>query len=68
MSSHGSLIEEEFEVIKFVENNDPFSLLLGITWIEKDQVRKKEEEEALEQKNKELRDFMARRIARLLEE
>jgi hypothetical protein len=46
----------------------PFALLLGKTWIEKDQIRRKEEEEALEQKKKELRDFMARRIARLLEE
>jgi hypothetical protein len=48
MSSHGSLIEEEFEVIKFVENNAPFSLLLGKTWVEKDQIQRKEEEEALE--------------------
>jgi hypothetical protein len=27
--SHGTSTEEEFEVIKFVENNTPFSLLLG---------------------------------------
>jgi hypothetical protein len=68
MISHGASTEEEFEVIKFVENNDPFALLLGKTWIEKDQIRRKEEEEALEQKKKELRDFMARRIACLIEE
>jgi hypothetical protein len=42
--------------------------LLGKTWVEKDQIRRKQEEEALEQKKKELRDFMARRIAHLLEE
>jgi hypothetical protein len=62
MISHGTSTEEEFEVIKFVENNTPFALLLGKTWIEKDQIRRKEEEEATEQKKKELRDFMARRI------
>jgi hypothetical protein len=38
--------EEEFEVIRFVENNAPFSLLLGKTWIEKDHIRRKAEEEA----------------------
>jgi hypothetical protein len=43
-------------------------MLLGKTWIEKDQIRRKQEEEALEQKKKELRDFMAKRIAHLLEE
>jgi hypothetical protein len=68
MVSHGASTEEEFEVIKFVENNAPFALLLGRTWIEKDQIRRKEEEEAIEQKKKELRDFMARRITHLIEE
>jgi hypothetical protein len=37
MISHGTLTEEEFEVIRFVENNTPFSLLLGRTWIKRDQ-------------------------------
>jgi hypothetical protein len=60
--------EEEFEVIRFVENNAPFPLLLGKTWIEKDQIRRKAEEEATEKKKKELRDFIARRIDRLIEE
>jgi hypothetical protein len=68
MISHGASKKEEFKVIKFVENNDPLSLLLGRTWIEKDQIRRKEEDEALEHKNQELRDFMARRITHLLEE
>jgi hypothetical protein len=68
MVSHGASIEEEFEVITFLENSAPFALLLGRTWIEKDRIQRKEEEEDLEQKKKELRDFMARRIAHLLEE
>jgi hypothetical protein len=29
MSAHGTSIEEEFEVVKFVENNAPFSIFLG---------------------------------------
>jgi hypothetical protein len=59
---HGTSTEEEFEVIKFVENKAPFPLLLGKNWIEKDQIRRKSEEEAIENKNQELRDFIARRI------
>ena len=35
---HGTSTEEEFEVVKFVENNAPFLLSLGKTWIEKDQI------------------------------
>jgi hypothetical protein len=49
---HGTSTEEEFEVIKFVDNNSPFPLLLGKTWIEKDHIRRKEEEEATENKKK----------------
>jgi hypothetical protein len=52
MNSHGALKEEEFEVIKFVENNDTFALLLGRTWIEKDHTQRKEEKEATEKKKK----------------
>jgi hypothetical protein len=52
----------------FVENSAPFALLLGRTWIEIDQIRRKEEEEAMEQKKKELGDFMANKIACLIEE
>jgi hypothetical protein len=61
------MTEEEFEVVKFVENNAPFAILLGKPWIERDQIRRKEEE-ALEQKKKELKDFMTRRITHLIEE
>ena len=50
-SAHGNSTEEYFEVVKFIENNAPFAILLGKTWIEKDQARRKEEE-FLEQKNK----------------
>jgi hypothetical protein len=44
MSAHGTLTEEYFEVVKFIESSAPFSILLGKTWIEKDQDRRKEEE------------------------
>jgi hypothetical protein len=46
MIAHNTSTKEEFEVIKFVANNAPFPLLLGSTWIEKDQIRRKEEEKA----------------------
>ena len=36
MSAHGTRIEEDFEVVKFIENKAPFSILLGKTCIEKD--------------------------------
>jgi hypothetical protein len=48
MSSHGTSTEEELEVIKFVKNNTPFAILLGKTWVEKDQIQRKQEEESLE--------------------
>jgi hypothetical protein len=48
---HGTSKEEVFEVIKFVGGNAPFPLFLGKTWIEKDQIRRKVEEEATEKKN-----------------
>jgi hypothetical protein len=67
MTAHGTSTEEEFEVVKFIENNAPFPMLLGKTWIEKDQTQRKEEE-ALEKKKQYLRDFMAKRITHLLKE
>jgi len=42
--------------------------LLGKTWIEKDKLRSKVEEEATEKKKKELRDFIARKIDRVIGE
>jgi hypothetical protein len=41
---HGTSTEEEFEVIQFVGDNAPFPLLLGNNWIEKDHIRRTEEE------------------------
>jgi hypothetical protein len=68
MISNETSTEEEFEVIKFIENSSPFPLLLGKTWIEKDHIRRKEEEEATKQKKQELRDFITQKIAQLIEE
>jgi hypothetical protein len=68
MISHETSIEEEFEVIKFFENIAPFPLLLGKTWIGKDQIRRKVEEEATEHKKQELRDFITRKLERLADE
>jgi hypothetical protein len=68
MIAHEMSTKEDFEVIRFVENNAPFPLLLVKTWIEKDQIRRQAEEESTEKKRQELRDFIARRIDRLIEE
>ena len=46
MIAHKTSTEEDFEVIRFVENNAPFSLSLGKAWFEKDQIQRKVEEEA----------------------
>ena len=40
MNAHGALTEEDFEIVKFVEDNVRFTMLLGKPWIEKDQARK----------------------------
>jgi hypothetical protein len=55
MISHETSTEEDFEVIRFVEYNTPFPLLLGKTWIEKDQIRRKAEEEATEQEKERIK-------------
>jgi hypothetical protein len=62
MTVNGTFIEEYFEIIKFIEDNAPFTMLLGKPWIEKDQSRKKEEENVLQQQRQELKGFMTRRI------
>jgi hypothetical protein len=67
MSAHGASTEEDFEIVRFIDKITPFTMLLGKTWIEKDQIRRKEEE-ALEQKKKEFKDFMTKRIAHLIAE
>jgi hypothetical protein len=68
MNTHGTSTEEEIKVIRFIEDRSPFPSLLGKIWIEKDQIWRKEEKEALEQKKQELMEFMTRRIAYLMEE
>jgi hypothetical protein len=65
MIAHGTSKEEYFEVVKFIENSALFSILLGKPSIERDQARGKEEE-VLEQKKKELKYFMTRRITHLI--
>ena len=68
MTVNGTSTKEDFEIIKFIEDNAPFTMLLGKPWIERDQAIKKEEEEVLEQQRQELKDFMTKRIAQLIEE
>ena len=48
MTVNGTSTEEDFEIIKFVEYNAPFTMLIGKPWIDREQVRRKEEEEVLE--------------------
>jgi hypothetical protein len=67
MSAHGTSTKEYFEVVKFIKNNAPFAMLLGNPWIGKDRARRKEEE-VLEKKKQELKDFMTKRITHLIEE
>ena len=54
MSAKGTSTEEEFEVVKFIEDNTPFTMLLKKPWIERDRARR-EEKEVLEQKKQELK-------------
>jgi hypothetical protein len=42
MNAKGTSTEEEFKVVKFIENNTPFSMSLGKPWIERDQTKRKE--------------------------
>jgi hypothetical protein len=44
MDANRTSTEEDFEIIKFIKDNAPFTMLLGRPWIEKDQaIRKKKE-------------------------
>ena len=58
---------KNLKLSNLLKSNAPFAMLLGKPWIEGDHSRRKEEE-VLEQKKKELKDFMSRRIAHLIEE
>jgi hypothetical protein len=55
MRVNGTLSEEDFEIIKFIEDGTPFTMLLGKPWIERDQARKKEEENVLQQQRQEIK-------------
>jgi hypothetical protein len=66
MNVNGTSIEEDFDIIKFIEDSAPFTMLLSRPWIERDQDRRKEEEEVLEQQKRQLKDFMTRRISHLI--
>jgi hypothetical protein len=67
MNSNRTSTKEDFEIVKFTENNAPFAILLGKPWIERDHTRRKEEE-ILEQNRQELKYFMTRKITHLIEE
>jgi hypothetical protein len=40
INANGTSKEEDFEIIKFIENNAPFTMLLGKPWIERDNARR----------------------------
>jgi hypothetical protein len=42
MNANGTSIEEDFEIIKFIEDSTSFTMLLGKPWINRDQARLKE--------------------------
>ena len=39
MTVNGTSTKEYFEIIKFIEDNAPFTMLLGKPWIDRDQAR-----------------------------
>jgi hypothetical protein len=49
MTFNGTSTEEDFEIMKFIEDDAPFTMLLGKPWIERYQARNKEEEKVLQQ-------------------
>ena len=48
MTVNGTSIEEDFEIIKFVEDSTPFTMLIRKPWIDREQSRQREEEKSLE--------------------
>jgi hypothetical protein len=42
MNANGTLTEEDFEIIRYIENIAPFTMLLGKPCIARDQDRRKE--------------------------
>jgi hypothetical protein len=43
MSINGTSTEEYYEIIQFVEDRTPFTMLIGKPWIDRDQSGRKEE-------------------------
>jgi hypothetical protein len=41
MNANGTSTEEDFDIIKFFEDNAPFTMLRGKPWIDRDQARLK---------------------------
>jgi hypothetical protein len=41
MNANGTSIEKYFEVVKFIKNSAPFTMLLGKPWIERDRARRR---------------------------
>jgi hypothetical protein len=39
MNANGTSTEEDFEIIKFIEDNAPFTMFLGKPWVDNDQAR-----------------------------
>jgi hypothetical protein len=48
MTVNRTSTKEDFEITKFVEDNAPFTMLIGKPWIDREQARRKEEEKVLE--------------------
>jgi hypothetical protein len=67
MTVNGTSTKEDFEIIKFVEDNARFTMLIGKPYIDREWARQREEAKVLEQKKQELKDFMTRRIAHLMQ-
>jgi hypothetical protein len=41
MTINGNSTEEDFEIIQFIENRTPFTMLIGKPWIDRGQARRK---------------------------
>jgi hypothetical protein len=47
MTINATSAKEDFEIIQFIEDITPFTILIGKPWIDRDQARRKKEEEVL---------------------
>ena len=48
MNANGTSTEEDFEIIKFIEKSNTFTMLLQKSWIERERAIRKEEENVLQ--------------------